>query len=186
MSYPLRKVWKTFLAAWVGCLLTLGSVSGAVFAQGSIQVLRSDPADGAVLSTSPTHVQVWFSSGLDPHRSLLLVYNEKGRQVDLGSGGVDQDDPNHASMLVTVPHLINGVYSVRWHAVLETGGSADGQFTFTVGSGTQTRLPTLAAVSGNTPTTGFPSAILIGAVGILLAVIAAGLFFFLRRSTHSS
>jgi methionine-rich copper-binding protein CopC len=98
-----------------------------------VEVLKSDPAEGSVLQQSPSQVKVFFNEELKAGESTLQVLNSKGDKVDLGNGGVDLDDPDHASMKVDVSSLPTGIYLVNWHVVLTDGDASDGQFNFTVG-----------------------------------------------------
>jgi copper resistance protein C len=98
-----------------------------------IEVLRSDPTHGVELAQSPSQVKVWFSEEMQTKESTLQVYNERGIRFDDGKGGVDLDDPDHASMKVNLADLPVGVYTVKWHALLTDGDVADGQFRFAVG-----------------------------------------------------
>ena len=64
----------------------------------------------------------------------LQVFDVEGRQVDGGDGGVDLNDPEHASLTVTLPSLAHGTYTVRWGAaVFEDDDIVEGQTSFTVG-----------------------------------------------------
>jgi methionine-rich copper-binding protein CopC len=116
----------------VSVIILMFALAGAASAHG-VEVVRSDPADGALLAQSPAQVQVWFSEELASGESKLQVMNSAGTQVDNGNGGVDLDDPDHASMKVTLPALPDGIYLVKWHAVLTDGDASDEQFSFTVG-----------------------------------------------------
>jgi len=109
------------------------------------ELLKSDPSAGAVLEQAPERVTAWFNEELQTGPSTLQVFDAEGRQVDGGDGGVDLNDPDHASMIVSLPPLPDGVYMVRWHIVLEDGDATDGAFAFAVGAGeatvTQPSLP---------------------------------------------
>jgi methionine-rich copper-binding protein CopC len=66
--------------------------------------------------------------------STLQVMDDAGTQVDLGDGHVDLDDPDRKVMLVSLPDLQQGVYTVHWTAQsAEDGHTAAGHFTFGVG-----------------------------------------------------
>jgi methionine-rich copper-binding protein CopC len=96
-------------------------------------VMQSEPADEAVMQQSPARVVVWFSTELATGPSRLQVFAADKRQVDNGSGGVDLHDPDHASLLVRLPALPEGEYTVRWRAaVFADGDIVEGRFSFTV------------------------------------------------------
>lgn len=102
-------------------------------AHGSDIFVKSAPADGASMRQSPARVVVWFSTELDTGRSRLQVFDTGKRPVHNGDGGVDLHDPEHASLIVSLPALPDGKYTVRWRAaVLADGDIVEGSFTFTV------------------------------------------------------
>ena len=127
----------------------------AVFAHG-VDILKSTPANGDVLSESPAEVTAWFSEELISGESTIMVVNSQGSQVDNGDGGVNLNDPDHASMIVTLPPLPDGSYTVQWHAVLLDGDATDGSYAFAIGEGqtpelTTTPTATTAEVSSGSP-----------------------------------
>ena len=96
-------------------------------------LLKSEPAAGAVVQQSPAQVVAWFSTELATDTSRLQVFAADKRQVDKGNGGVDLDDPDHASLIVRLPALPAGTYTVHWRAaVVEDSDIVEGRFTFTV------------------------------------------------------
>ena len=107
--------------------------------------------------------------------------------MDNGDGGVDLNDPDHASMVVTLPALPNGSYTVQYHILLLDGDATDGAFAFAVGEGETVVLPA-EPVTDSLPTTestaevGGSSAVwfLSGVLAVLL--MAGGVFVWgLRR-----
>ena len=64
--------------------------------------------------------------------STLQVFNADNQRVDNGDGGVDLNDPDHASLVVTVPPLPEGEYRVRWYGVLLDGDASESSFNFFV------------------------------------------------------
>ena len=109
-----------------------------------VEVLKSDPQEGAILAQPPAQVRVWFSEEARSGDSTLQVLDSQGARVDAGNGGVDLDDPDHASLIVDLPSLPDGFYVVKWHVSLTDGDVADGQFQFTIGQVSST-------VSSNSP-----------------------------------
>jgi len=100
------------------------------------RLVRADPARGSTLATPPTVVRLWFQLGgeeLDPRRSVVSVWDVRGRRVDDGKGGVDLDDLDRTSMIARLKPIGPGSYTVRWRAVSSPDGSvAQGSFRFTV------------------------------------------------------
>lgn len=167
-------------------IVLLGGVVTAVFAH-SAALLKTEPANGAVLAESPPTVTAWFAEELASGESSLKVFDTSGQQVDNGDGGVDLNDPDHASMVVTLPALPNGSYTVQYHILLLDGDATDGAFAFAVGEGETVVLPA-EPVTDSLPTTestaevGGSSAVwfLSGVLAVLL--MAGGVFVWgLRR-----
>lgn len=99
-------------------------------------LVDSQPADGAVLDEAPDRVRATFSEELDSGLSSMRVFDNQGAQVDNGDGGVDLDDLDHLSMVVTLPPLPPGAYTVRWTAAsADDGDDTEGAFSFTIGGG---------------------------------------------------
>jgi copper transport protein len=101
-------------------LLCLSPRQGA---QAHGYLVRSIPADRAVLERAPNQVQVWFSESLEPQFSHITVFDRDGRQVDLGGGGIDPR--NSAKLVVDLPKDLGpGVYLVRLRPVFTNDGHA--------------------------------------------------------------
>ncbi len=119
-------------AALALAVLMMLLFSGAASAH-EVKVLKSEPAAGAVLDGSPAQVRAWFNEEMQTGASTLVVLDADGKQVDSRDGGVDLDDPDHASMVVSLPPLPDGTYTVSWYVVLLDGDPSQGEFTFSVG-----------------------------------------------------
>ena len=111
----------------------------------------SEPLAGAVVDGSPFVLRAWFTQEL-MLRSSIAVVDENGMQVDLGDGRVDQDDPDRKSMVVSLPALPTGVYTVYWASVSAEDGDDDtGFFSFGVGMTppiSDSTVPALASDGG--------------------------------------
>lgn len=186
-----RSLWSSLC---LSMMLILNTFTPALVHAG---LIRSVPAAGERLAESPPQVTLWFDGELATPESTLKVFDAGGRQVDAGDGYVDLDDPDHASMIVTLPPLPEGVYTVRWRAVYgEDSDVVEGEFDFIVGNATPRvkSTPTIAPPVGNaTPPNALPTEtasivedstpdwLLIGIVagGIIVLILMA---FGLRRS----
>lgn len=101
------------------------------------QYIRSEPSDGSSVVQSPERVTAWFGGELDVSGSSISVFDAQGHQINTVEGSVDLNDPDHASMIVSLPPgLAPGLYTVRWVAVSDTDGHEGheirGSFLFTV------------------------------------------------------
>jgi copper transport protein len=153
---------------WISLgLALLASVLVVTGATAHALLLKSQPEAGATLVQSPLQVTAWFSQELDTGLSTLLVVNGDGQQVDNGDGGVDLNDPNHASLVVSLPPVLPaGLYTVQWTATsAEDGDPTTGQFSFIIGQ------VTAANNSRGTPWTGWLVGAIAASVGVLLIVV---------------
>ncbi|MCI0519024.1 MAG: copper resistance protein CopC [Chloroflexi bacterium] len=116
-------------------LILLAALTGASRASAhNVILLRSEPAVGAALAAAPVEVRAWFNEEMQTGVSKIQVFDASGAQVDKGDGGVDLNDPDHASMVVSLPALGEGAYKVRWQVVLLDGDPTTGEFSFYVGA----------------------------------------------------
>jgi copper resistance protein C len=113
-------------AALIAACLLLAVSVGAATAHADL--VESDPADGDTIQT-PALLTATFNEDLDPDASSIVVRNAAGDEV--ASGSVDEEDPS--LMIVALPDLPTGDYTVRWTAVTpDDQGVTRGTITFTV------------------------------------------------------
>ena len=95
-------------------------------------LIRSDPPSNSVLSISPQQIKLYFTEQVDPKLSGATVYDSSGKEVDTGYSV----DPSDATIIiVTLPTLPSGVYTVSWHAISAVDGHhTSGSFAFGVGN----------------------------------------------------
>lgn len=150
----------------------------------------SQPAPGIALGESPAEVVLVFPEEINEQGSRLEVFDEAGKAVAISAGGVDLNDPKHATLRAGLPVLPQGVYQVKWTIVLTDGDSSSGAYHFGVG---KVIVPSeapeeVAAVSSETgQPAGQPSGslpvILIAALVVLVGA-AAVVFFRTQRKTR--
>ena len=123
------------LSSIKGVLLTVLLLATAVslVSAHAVSLLRSDPANGSVLNQSPAEIHAWFGEEMKTGVSTLQVFSAAGQRVDNGDGGIDLNDPNHASLVVSMPPLPDGEYLVRWYVVLLDDDASESSFNFYVG-----------------------------------------------------
>lgn len=159
-----------YVSGIVLLVLLLAGTATAVGAHDAV-ITKSTPANGDVLAESPSEVMAWFAEELVSGESTMTVFSAAGTQVDNGDGGVNLNDPDHASMVVTLPPLSDGSYTVQWHVTLLDGDASDGAFAFAVGEGQNVSPAAVQSAAAEEGSGGL-------SVGILVA-IAAGLFVLL-------
>jgi methionine-rich copper-binding protein CopC len=122
----------TFLAA-VLLLLLCGVQPVAAHAE----FVRSDPVPGAVLSTSPSEVRLWFSEPLEAQFSYIRLVDTSGNDLDVPASEIDSTD--NYQMFIRTGTLRDGLYTVVWRGISAADGhGTNGSFTFTVGRGVNT------------------------------------------------
>jgi len=130
-----RKIYLTVIVI----LLMTGIAPSLVMAHASL--VRSDPADNANLAESPREIRLWFNEPISSQFSLAQLLNVQAQPVEISGIRVDPADPT--LMILTLPELSPGIYSVRWKVLSE----ADGHFTqgtLVFGVGEQTDLSGVA------------------------------------------
>ena len=156
----------------IAALLALLALSLAGLAPVSAHYVTptsTSPAEGAVLAQPPDEVTLIFPEEAGEKTSFVQVFDQQGRQVDLGNGGVDLNDPNHATLVARLPAgLPQGVYLVKWKIGLSDNDSSQGQYYFGVGKVTLPADPPPAA-----PVASAPVALWVAGAAFLAALASA-------------
>lgn len=160
------------LALVMAMLITVSTVSA------HSRLVQSEPANGQALDEPPDKVVAWFSEELDSAASEMLVLDDQGRQVDNGDGGVDLNDLDHLTMIVTLPpELPESTYTVHWVAAsAEDGDVVEGDFAFTLG---------VAFSQSSTSSSVSASWLLAGLIVVILAAAGLTTVFIRRRRTNT-
>ncbi len=107
-------------------------------------LLKSNPAQDAVLQTPPLQVQMWFSEDLDPALSTAQVVNAERRRVDDNDAHVNPGNSEEMDISLQA-NLPPDVYVVVWRSdSADDGHVLLGSFIFTVANANGT-VPHLAA-----------------------------------------
>ena len=169
---------------WIDGLIVALSVIAALFvfsvitASAHAYLAESFPRNGEQLPASPIEISGTFTQELVSGESTMRVFDAEGTQVDNGDGGVDLFDPDHKSLVVTVPEdLPNGSYVVEWVVLsAEDDDTTEGAFSFGIGT------DALAAV-----TTGKSDGVSVGWwVGGSIAALIIGLLAAMLLLTRQS
>jgi copper resistance protein C len=91
---------------------------------------HADPKVGSTVTNSPTQIKIWFTQSLEPAFSAAEVKDAKGKQVD--KKDMRLDDKDKSLMIIPLPPLPDGTYTVTWHAVSVDTHRTQGHFQFTV------------------------------------------------------
>lgn len=118
-------------AAGLMACLVLASIDLAPgLAWGHAALVRSTPAQRAVLARSPDRVRLWFNEALEARFARVSVWDGQAKQLDRQDVLVGPDDPKALS--VGLPELAPGAYTVRYRVLSVDGHVVEGSFRFTV------------------------------------------------------
>ncbi len=182
-NQSIRQFSKVLLIALV---LGVGASMGApvpIASAHEVEPISASPAEGAVLAESPEQVRLTFAEEISETGNALQVFNEKEMQVDLGDGGVDLNDSQHAALVASLPALSEGVYLVKWKITLTDGDSSEGQYYFGIGNVILPAAP--VEHDENETESGFSVWFWIIGGALLIAAIAAGFWWF-RKGRNAS
>src|SRR5258708_33602456 len=84
-------------------------------------ILRSIPENQAVLSRSPSRIQVWFTESLEPKFSDITLADQKGNVIPLTEAGVNPNAPSQISARLPA-NLPNGAYVATVRAAFASDG----------------------------------------------------------------
>lgn len=122
MRVPRRMIRSSFF-------LVLLLASSALWAHAYL--VKSAPAQRAVLYRSPASIQLWFNERLEPRYSSLSVSDAGGKPVQTGKAEVSSDDPKQLS--APIKSLPPGRYLIKYRVLSVDGHIVQDQFPFTVG-----------------------------------------------------
>ncbi len=161
---------------WLIAIIALYCVWAVVPVSAHAELLRSIPESNAILVQSPPQVELLFSEPLESKLSTIKVYNTNGEVVDAGDSGVDAS--NSERMIVSLPSLPDGVYSVAWQVVSQIDGHQTvGSFPFAVGKIDASTLPAEEQTSTNLPISALIAKWLLLACVAVLAGQFTSIFF---------
>ncbi len=96
------------------------------------ELIEADPAPGAILRDAPDQLRLLFSLPVTDQSRVLLLNGD----LQLVEGVRTQVDPtNNRQLLVHVPELPAGNYTVQWFVVAADGHEMSGSYAFGVRSG---------------------------------------------------
>lgn len=124
---------QTFRIALVLLVVLVATAVTALPSYSHASVLRSDPADNAVLDTPPEQVRIWFTEPVAVDFSTFRMIDIQGQTVKLE--GIQADPDDHKIITLLLPELASGVYSIHWNVLSEADGhDTQGVLAFGIGS----------------------------------------------------
>ena len=112
-------------------LALLGLWPGIAFAHAFL--VRASPAVGATLAAAPARLTLFYTEAVVPHFCQVTLRGPGGAAVPVGRPRPEAGHPR--VLLVRLPHLVPGRYTVTWHAVASDTHRTEGSFAFTVAGG---------------------------------------------------
>lgn len=111
-------------------LLVCLALSLPSFAWSHASLVKSVPAQRAVLDRPPARIQLWFSERLEAKFSSFALFDSSGKPVDLAPVAVDGDDPK--SLFTDIKALPPGRYVIRFRVLSTDGHVTQNEFAFTI------------------------------------------------------
>lgn len=93
-------------------------------------LVKSIPAQRAVLLRAPAKIQLWFNERLEPRYSSLTLSDEAGNKVEVVKTEVGPEDPKQ--IIATLKPLAAGRYIIKYRVLSVDGHVVQDQFAFTV------------------------------------------------------
>jgi methionine-rich copper-binding protein CopC len=91
---------------------------------------HAEPKVGATIAKSPPILKLWFTQNIEPAFSSVQVRDARGKEVD--KKDMHLDDKDKSLLIVSLPKLTAGTYTVTWHVVSVDTHRTQGTFKFTL------------------------------------------------------
>ena len=98
-------------------------------------LVRAVPAMGTTIAAAPARLILFYTEAVVPHFCQVTLRGPGGVAVPFGRPRPEAGHPR--VLLVHLPHLVPGRYTVTWHAVARDTHRTEGRFAFTVAGGTR-------------------------------------------------
>jgi copper transport protein len=163
-----------------GGVLLLGVALGVILlarpADAHARLVRSEPANGAVLAQAPRVATLWFDEDISKRLSSARLIDIRGAAVN----GVRTEEAGGPEQLkIKLPELTPGTYGLVWRALAEDGHATNGLVVFTIGPAAPTgTIPfdQMLADGGSAGTAAAPGEVLLRWLSLcLLAGTVGGL-----------
>ncbi len=111
---------------WVA--VAMPCMAAPAFAHAFLQ--RANPPVGSEVAISPPQLSISFTEGVEPLFSTIEVDGANGQPVVKGRPQVAPD--NNRVLIMALPKLPPGTYTVIWHATSVDTHKTEGNYKFTV------------------------------------------------------
>ena len=139
-------------------------------------LIKSDPAPGAVLGSAPSEVRLWYDEDVDVNFAQVQVFDKNLTRVD--NNDLKSVPGDSKQIVITLKPLSDGTYTVAWKALSSTDGHITrGNFAFSVGNVTGPVVAPVVQVAGNVSETD-PLSVVVRWLNLLALLALVGSFFF--------
>jgi methionine-rich copper-binding protein CopC len=112
-------------------VLTIAAAALSVVVLAHMKVEKTEPANGATLTTPPPHVQLWLTQKPDMKVTKVELSGPSGK-VTLGPAHTMSEK---TLMAAVTGKMADGKYTVNWQTAGDDGHVQKGSFAFTVKHG---------------------------------------------------
>jgi methionine-rich copper-binding protein CopC len=112
-------------------LLTLAALFAATSAWAHAFLAGASPPVGSQLPAAPPALTLRFTEPVEPLFCTIELLNPAGSAVSTAAPSVPADNPQ--ALVVALPKLTNGTYTVVWHVTSVDTHQTEGRFQFTIG-----------------------------------------------------
>jgi hypothetical protein len=111
-------------------LLVLAMLSAASPAFAHAFLERASPPVGSEVEAPPRQLALTFTEGVEPAFSTIELHDAGGTVVPIGKPHTSPG--NNRQLVIELPKLSSGNYTVIWHATSVDTHKTEGRFRFTV------------------------------------------------------
>lgn len=122
------KIIKIIPFRWSLMMILFLTVQSQAWAHAFLD--HASPKVGSTVTNSPAIVKIWFTQNLEPVFASIQVKDAQDKQVDKKDAHLDALDKT--LVVVTLPKLPDGTYTVIWHVVSVDTHRTQGSFKFTI------------------------------------------------------
>jgi copper resistance protein C len=87
------------------------------------------PAAGSTVQSPPSNLELFYTEEVVPHFSSVAVQSAGGSRIHAGALRISQ---NRREVIVPMPKLAPGKYTVIWHMTAEDTHKTQGSYSFSV------------------------------------------------------
>ncbi len=115
---------------WRVALLGLAAYACVSHAYAHAMLERASPPVGGEVNASPPELDITFSEGVEPLFSTIELHDTAGAAI--AAGKPHTAPGNDRRLVVDLPKLSPGTYTVIWHATSVDTHKTEGSYRFTV------------------------------------------------------